>query len=153
MPHHTNCFTLLDVNAKDCSTLRCSCKKNGLKCSHLCGTYQLNECSNMDNRIEDESDREYDFDDLYVYNESEKLPDTRLSLKFQSRRQQKTISLYIMSSHNLESENGRLSNTPKHGRVCRQCTSGLEETLNHFIFKREKFHIVRTQYANFPVSQ
>ena len=51
----------------DCSTLRCSCKKNGLKCSHFCGTYQLNECSNMDNRIEDESDREYDFDDLYEY--------------------------------------------------------------------------------------
>ena len=23
----------------DCSTLRCSCKKNGLKCNHLCGTY------------------------------------------------------------------------------------------------------------------
>ena len=41
----------------DCPTLRCSCKKNGLKCSHLCGTYQLNECTKMDNRIEDESDR------------------------------------------------------------------------------------------------
>ena len=53
MPHHTNCFTLPDVNAKQ----TVSCKKNGLKCSHLSGTYQLNECSNMDNRIEDESDR------------------------------------------------------------------------------------------------
>ena len=88
-----------------------------------------------------------------IYNESEKLPDTSLSLKIQSRRQQKTISLYIMSSHNLESEKGRWFNTPKHERVFRQCTSGLEETLNHFIFKCEKFHIVRTQYANFPISQ
>ena len=112
-----------------------------------------------------------------IYNESEKLPDNSLSLKIQSRRQQKTISLYIISSHNLESEKGRWSNTPKHERVCRQCTSGLEsekgrwsntpkhervcrqctsgleETLNHSIFKCDKFHIVRTQYANFPISQ
>ena len=35
----------------DCSTLRCSCKKNGLKCNHFCGTCQLNECSSMDNKV------------------------------------------------------------------------------------------------------
>ena len=69
--HNTAPYKLLAITRckckTDCSTLRCSCKKYGLKCSHLCGTYQLNECSNMDNRIENESDREYDFDDLYEY--------------------------------------------------------------------------------------
>lgn len=36
---HCNC-------SLDCSTLRCTCRKNGLECSSLCGTCQTKECAN-----------------------------------------------------------------------------------------------------------
>ena len=74
-----------------------------------------------------------------IYENCETLPITSLSLKVNKRSQQKILSSYITSSHNLETEKGRWSNTPKAARVCKQCTSGSEETLGHFIYDCDKF--------------
>ena len=39
---HCNCKT-------GCSTMRCSCKKNGLACTYVCGPCQLDGCCNVNN--------------------------------------------------------------------------------------------------------
>ena len=87
-----------------------------------------------------------------IYNKSETLPTTSLSLTINKRSQQKITSRYIMSSHNLQSEKGRWSKTPKIARVCKQCTSGSEETLAHFIYDCDKYSDIRNHYNNFPTS-
>ena len=87
-----------------------------------------------------------------VYGNCETLPMTSLSLTVKKRFQQKIISSYIMSSHNLETEKGRWSNTPKTARVCKQCTSKSEETLQHFINECDRFNEIRNRNFNFPTS-
>ena len=89
---------------------------------------------------------------LDIYENCEITPETSLSLKDHTRCQQKTLSSYIMSSHNLEIEKGRWSRTPKEERVCKQCTSGSVETLCHFLYQCDKFNHIRNRYTNFPTS-
>ena len=53
---HCNCST-------GCSNMRCGCRKNGLKCTNLCGNCWTTECSNTsipinDDQTTDESDSE-----------------------------------------------------------------------------------------------
>ena len=89
---------------------------------------------------------------LQLYNGKEVLPETSLSLLCKERSEQKILTSYITSSHNLETEKGRWSKTPKTERLCKQCESKSIETLHHFVFKCSKFKDIRRKYK-FPSSQ
>ena len=55
---HCNCTS-------DCSTMRCSCKKNGLQCSNLCRSCKTSECSNSSVQTDFElSDTDSDDDEI-----------------------------------------------------------------------------------------
>ena len=55
---HCNC-------SSDCSTMLCSCKKNGLQCSNLCGSCKTSECANstVQADLHELSDTDNDNDD------------------------------------------------------------------------------------------
>ena len=54
-----------------------------------------------------------------------------------------------MSSHDLESEKGRWSRTPKGVRYCEQCDENIEESLNHFLFDCKHFQHTRYSYPDY----
>ena len=42
-------LNIIHCNCKnDCSTMRCSCKKNNLRCTYICGSCQVEVCCNVD---------------------------------------------------------------------------------------------------------
>ena len=46
----------------DCSSVRCGCRKGGYDCSSLCGTCQVNGCTNVQVFLLEESEFEMDIE-------------------------------------------------------------------------------------------
>ena len=88
-----------------------------------------------------------------MYNNCENLPTQSLSLKSIGRKNQKIISSYIMSSHELATESCRWSQIPKENRTCKQCNSDAVETLCHFLYRCNKFTHIRNHYVDYPYSE
>ena len=88
-----------------------------------------------------------------IYNNCENLPKYSLSLNSKARKNQKIVSSYIMSSHDLETEKGRWSQIPKEERTCKQCNNDAAETLCHFLYRCSKFNHIRNHYMDYPTSE
>ena len=88
-----------------------------------------------------------------IYNNCENIPTQSLSLNSIGRKNQKIVSSYIMSSHELATETGRWSQTPKENRTCKQCNSDAVETLCHFLYRCNKFTHIRNHYVDYPYSE
>ena len=88
-----------------------------------------------------------------IYNNCKNIPTQSLSLNSIGRKNQKIVSSYIMSSHELATETGRWSQTLKENRKCKQCNSDAVETLCHFLYRCNKFTHIRNHYVDYPYSE
>ena len=59
------------------------------------------------------------------------------------------VTRYVTSSHNLQIELGRWSNTPQNQRICKICQNGIED-LNHFLFTCAYLQTTRRRFNPFP---
>ena len=88
-----------------------------------------------------------------IYNNCKNIPTQSLSLSSIGRKIQKIVSSHMMSSHELATETGRWSQTPKENRTCKQCNSDAGETLCHLLHRYNKFTHIRNHYVDYPYSE
>ena len=80
-----------------------------------------------------------------IYNNCTDIPESSLCLENDGPHNV-IFCKYVTSSHDLESEKGRWAKREAGNRPCKQCSSGNDETIQHFLLVCARFHEVRREF-------